>query len=184
MARKSKKVVQQASPDDEAACFAEYEEKRGEMARLSGSIAKMLDRYKKMGVDTGAIKFSYAESQKENATERHKSRTAMLLRLQIIEWDTDGQSSLAPGLSVEKMSPEAQEKIKLGRARRAGYVAGKAGVSSEANPHQAGTAEHVGWREQYFMGQADRPAEKETVQKASPRKTTSREKRVEASLLN
>lgn len=182
MARKSNKVVQhqQCSPDDEAACFSEYGEKRGEMARISGSIAKMLDRYKKMGVDTAAIKYAYAESQKEKPTERHKSRTGMLVRLQIIEWEESGQSSLAPGLSVEKMSPESQEKIKVGRARRAGYMAGKAGGLVDSNPHQPGTSEYVGWREQFFMGQSDRPAGQETIVKASPRKRAS--KRVEDSV--
>lgn len=184
MARKSKKVVQQANPDDEAACFAEYEEMRGEMARMSGSIAKMLGRYKKQGVDTTAIKFAYAESQKEDATERHKSRTGMLMRLQIIEWDTHGQSTLAPGLSVEKMSPEAQAKIALGRARRAGYVAGKAGVSIDSNPHQPGTSEHVGWREQFYMGQSDRPAGQETIVKATPRKPKKRVEESAGQLLN
>lgn len=182
MARKSKVEAKQCNPDDEAACFSEYEEKRGEMARISGSIAKMLDRYKKMGVDTAAIKYAYAEAQKDDATQRHKSRTGMLVRLQIIEWEESGQSSLAPGLSIEKMSPESQEKIKVGRARRFGYVAGKAGGLVDSNPYQPGTSEYVGWREQFFVGQSDRPAGQETIVKASPRKPkTSREKRVEES---
>lgn len=174
MARKSKEAAAQTNvnPDDEAACYSEYEDLRGESARVGQRIAKTLERYKKLGVDTSAIKFAYAESQKEDATARHRSRTALMARLAVIEWEWEdsGQGSFGSGLDIGKMSTEGAGLVSRGRAKSAGYKAGNTGVPHEPNPYEPGTQEHVLWLEQWHAGFAVRQADgKGDVVKATPR---------------
>lgn len=172
MAKKSKAEAAKSnvSPDDEAACFTEYSDLRGESARIGQRIGSMLERYKKMGVDTKSIKANYALSQKEDATEILMAQVEQAKRLAIIEWDEDGQSSFDRGLEIGSMSPESARMISRGRAKAAGYKAGNTGTSTNANPHQPGTEEHVLWLEQFHAGHAQRVADgKGDVVKASPR---------------
>lgn len=179
MARKSKKVVSEAviNPDDEAECFSAYSEMRGEIARISQNIAALLNRYKKMGtVDTKQIPKAYAASQKDNATEQHQRLTAVLRRLDIIEWDEKGQGDFGKALTV-KPTEASSAMLAESRARTDGYNTGYAGGLVEANKYHAGTREFAIWREQFFRGQADRKEnhpEKEGVTRATPRKRGSR----------
>ena len=144
------------NPDDEANCFLEYSEKRGEIARIQQSIAKTLDRYKKLGVDTAAVRYAYTQAQNDDVTETHRSRTAALIRLKIIEFDETGQGSFMAGLKGMEMKPEIVRKLSLGRARVDGYNSGFAGGVPDANPHEPGTEEHVHWLENFHLGHKDR----------------------------
>lgn len=183
MARKSKAEAakRNVNPDDEAACYADYEELRGEASRVGQRIASMLERYKKMGVDTVSIKRAYAEAQKDDAQERHEAFTAMLVRLNVITWDEAGQANFDKALDTGVMSEDGRRMIGRGRAKAAGYKAGNSGMQIDANPFDAGTEEHVCWVEQFHAGHAQRVEDgKGDVVKATPRKRTSREERVAA----
>lgn len=172
MAKKSKAeaAISNVSPDDEAACYSEYSDLRGESARIGQRIASTLERYKKLGVDTKSIKSNYALSQKEDATEILMAQVAQARRLEIIEWDDEGQGSFDKGLEIGTMSPAASAMIARGRAKAAGYKAGNTGMAMDANPHEPGTQEHVLWIEQFHAGQAQRAADgKGDVVKATPR---------------
>lgn len=99
MAKKSKSAAAESnvSPEDEAECFAEYADKKGQISRVQQSIAAMFGRYEKLGVDTASIKFAYSQAQKQDATGIHRARTALMMRLNIIQWDTRtarGRSSM------------------------------------------------------------------------------------------
>lgn len=173
MARKAKEAAAKpnVSPDDEAACYAELSDLNGQIARIQQSKAVMLDRYKKLGVDTAAIKHAYALYQKDDPTGIHKSRTALLMRLGIIEFDEEGQGSFLGGLSVEKPSPGARRKLELGRANSDGYNSGLAGALKDSSRYHAGTEEHVAWLEGWDLGHGDRvKAGKGDIVKAEPRK--------------
>lgn len=173
MAKKAKAVeaAQQLNPEDELACFEEYCEHRGEMARISGKIAKLLERYKKMGVNTKVMPKNYALSMKENASEIMAQQLAQAKRLQIITWDGDGQGTFGAALDQPTPSPEFARKIGLMKVRADGYRAGYGGQDKEACPHQPGTEEHVHWLEQFHKGNADRQADGNgAVTEAQPRK--------------
>lgn len=188
MAKKAKIAAAESNfnPDDEAACFTEYSEKRGEIARVQQSIARLFSRYEKLGVSPRAIKAAYIMAHKADATEEHRSVTATMMRLGIIEVEADGQGSFMAGLNVSRPSPAMQKTLTLGRVRADGYNTGYAGGLVDACPHQPGTEEHVHWREQWTRGHADRleaHPEKADIVQAAPRKR-GRQKAEEAVTLN
>jgi ribosome modulation factor len=173
MAKKAKaaEATQQLNPEDELTCFEEYCEMRGEMARISGKIAKHFERYKKMGVNTKVMPKNYALSLKENASEVMAQQLAQAKRLQIIVWETDGQGSFGKALDPAEPSPEFAAKIGLMKVRADGYRAGYGGQDKGACPHQPGTEQHVHWLDQFHKGNADRQADgKGDVTEAQPRK--------------
>lgn len=171
MAKRAKDQIPNTNPDDEANCFESYSEKMGDIARLRQSIAAMLTRYDRMGVDVDGVKFAYKMAQKDDAADVHQRRTAALMRLGIIEWNENGQSSFLKGLDMP--SQEAQERLQHGRVKAAGYNDGYAGGLRDNCPHDPGTIEHALWSEQWLRGSEDRIAARPDladVVKAEPRK--------------
>jgi ribosome modulation factor len=177
MAKRSKPETN-VSPDDEAACFQEYSEKRGAIARIQQSIATMLERYKKMGVDTKAIKIAYAESQKEEPGADLREGIALMARLKIISFDADGQGSFLRGLEVSPASEDALRLIALTKVQSDGFDTGMAGGLKDSNPWDAGTEPHVAWLEAWHEGHRERlkaDPSLATVTQASPRKRKAKE---------
>jgi ribosome modulation factor len=156
MPRKQRELRPNASANDEAECFMEYDDRMGNIAREKQAIGVMFARYEKLGVHTQAIKHAYIMSHKEDAQELHRQRTATMARLHIIEWDADGQGSFMKGISIEAPSGEVATKLVLGRAKAAGYNDGLAGAKIGSCTFAPGSEEFVIWRDGWELGHADR----------------------------
>jgi ribosome modulation factor len=170
MPRKQRELRPNASPNDEAGCYVEYEERMGNIAREKQAIAALFNRYEKLGVHTQAIKHAYIMVHKKDAQELHRQRTATMARLGIIEWDADGQGSFLKGVTIEAPSGDAAVKLALGRAKAAGYNDGLAGAKVGSCPHPAGSEEFVVWRDGWEQGHADRLEKDPDADKPKPAK--------------
>lgn len=172
---KQKELKPNVNPNDEADCFTRYDEGMAEIARVKQSLGTMLKNYEKMGVDTDAVKYAYRMSHKDEAQQIHRSRTATLARLGIIEveWEAGGQANFLKGVTIEKPTGEAATKLILGRARADGYNSGLSGGLIGACKYGAGSEEFVVWRDGWQLGHSDRlekNPEADKVTKSEPRK--------------
>ena len=158
MAKKAKQEALKPNvrPDDEAECFALYTEHRAEISRINQKIQALFKRYENMGVDTDAVKYAYALSQKDDAADKHRRRTQAAARLGVIDWDSDGQATMNRILAIEKPSPQMAKKLVLGRARADGYNTGFAGGLIGNCTFDPASEEFVVWREGWHQGAADR----------------------------
>jgi len=174
MPRKQRELRPNASANDEAGCYVEYEERMGNIAREKQAIAALFNRYEKLGVHTQAIKHAYIMSHKEDAQELHRQRTATMARLGIIEWEADGQGSFLKGVTIEAPTGETAQKLALGRAKAAGYNDGLAGAKIASCPHAAGSEEFVIWRDGWTEGHEDRLAKDPDADKPKEKKPRGR----------
>lgn len=150
-----------ASPDDIAACYAEYCSMRADQARLGQRVAAMLGRYEKLGVVAKTIKDSYSLASKDPNEAR-----ANLARLQdytailnIITVDETGQSEMSEEIAprTPKPSQEMQERVELARVYSDGYNSGLAGGDIAGSEKFAtGSEKFVRWRDGWDDGHADR----------------------------
>jgi ribosome modulation factor len=192
MARRSKESEQSnVNPDDEANCLKDLTELKIELskamqpvARVRQKISSMWGRYQQLGIDKERMLRVYEDSLLDDPQAEWEKRTALAARLSIIkvevDWEADGQGAFKDfGRSLQMASEESLNTLHLGRTRADGYNSGLAGGLRENNPAEPGTEHHVTWDAAWREGNEDRElAGKGDVEKASPRKRTSREQRV------
>lgn len=177
--RPKKVVPTNINPEAIAGCYTEYSSMMGDVARLGQRIAAMFGRYEKSdGVDSKAIKSSYALSQKdpEVAASQLRRNNEYARILGIVTFDANGQGDFIAGLdqpTAPTLAPEAAARVQAARAHADGYNTGKAGGTLEHNTNAPGTQAHVQWIEGFHDGHADRLLKNPdagNIKQASPRR--------------
>lgn len=170
-------VGSNVAPDDTADCFLALKEIDLETARLGQKKARTIARFENMGVDVEAVREVQRLEHKDDAPDWIKRVVAAATRLRVIPsaTDSDGQITFMPGLKVEALSKDAQDRLDIARATGDGYNSGRHGGTADDNPHKAGSPLYVAWGNGCIDGAADRAIAKEQRDEKKARKKAAAE---------
>lgn len=153
------------SPEERAACLAEYTRLTTEGQRVNQAKSTLLKNFEKSGGKPKTLKMMHAllKLDSREAQVEVESYLSYAIGFNIkVSWAPNGQSSLVEALGEEARAPakntEGSRDLAAARAHADGYNSGMQGAVPSDNPHRdrPGSEEYVQWHNGRDEGDAAR----------------------------
>jgi hypothetical protein len=143
------------TPEDFLAIDALVRTAKREMEDSSAALARAKKDAKGKAVDMIAYKFVEAMRKLDEEVRPVVYRN-FIAYMGWLEMPLGTQASMIDAPKVPKPKPAARSEHSVWAAGEAGLLAGREGDAASANPHSAGTQQHVAWAKKHTEGLQER----------------------------
>jgi ribosome modulation factor len=128
------------------------ESAKAAMDKKVGEFRNILKKYKKLGVNTEAVTYALAVRMEDPDEVFIRERERLKL-LDVSGFLPGIKDRLMERLDVEEATSNEDHTLNLARAHDLGAQSGRAGITRDANPYQAGSEHFVHWLQGWLSGQ-------------------------------